>query len=68
MLGYTIDQQVHHECHVMTFGVHVHKLVSWHEYVYYTKYDISCALLFGITQCYKCLLCISFFTNQCNHG
>jgi hypothetical protein len=30
----------------------------------YTKCDIYCDLLFGITQCYNCLLCISFFTNH----
>ena len=27
----------------------------------YTKYDIWCPLLFGITQQYDCLLHISFF-------
>ena len=32
--------------------------------VHYTKSDIKCDLLFGITQCYNCILCISFFTNH----
>ena len=29
---------------------------------YYT--NIQCNLLLEITQCYKCLLCISFYTNH----
>jgi hypothetical protein len=33
MLGYTDDLQLHHKCHLMTLGVHMHLLISWHEYV-----------------------------------
>ena len=32
MLGYT-KQQLHHKCHLMTIGVQVRLLLSWHEYV-----------------------------------
>ena len=30
----------------------------------YTKDDVKCYLLFGVTKCYNCLLCISSFTNH----
>ena len=30
----------------------------------YTKYDMSCHLLYGITQRYNCLQYISLFTNK----
>jgi hypothetical protein len=33
MLGYTNDQQNHHECHLMTLGVQVRLLISRDEYV-----------------------------------
>jgi hypothetical protein len=32
MLGYSVDQQLHHECHLMTLGVQVRLLISWHEF------------------------------------
>ena len=34
----------------------------------YTKYDIECHLLFGISQCYIYLLYLSYFTNICQIG
>jgi hypothetical protein len=33
MLGYTNDQQLHAECHLLTLGVQVLLLISWHERV-----------------------------------
>ena len=33
MLGYTNDQQLHAECHLMTLGVQVHLLIYWHKCV-----------------------------------
>ena len=37
----TNDQQLHHYCHLMTLGVQVRLLISWHQYVidYITTYD-----------------------------
>jgi len=35
MLGHTIDQQLHDQCHVMTLGVRLRLLISCHEYVQY---------------------------------
>jgi hypothetical protein len=32
MLGYNNDKQLHNKFHLMTFGVHVRLLISWHEY------------------------------------
>ena len=32
-LGYTADQQLHRECHLITFGIQVHLLIYWHDYV-----------------------------------
>ena len=32
MLGYTINQQVPDYCHLLTLGVQVRLLTSWHEY------------------------------------
>jgi hypothetical protein len=34
MLNYTNDQQFHHRYELMTLGVQVHSLISWHEYVH----------------------------------
>jgi len=31
MLGNTYDQQLQHECHLMTLGIHT-LTISWHEY------------------------------------
>jgi hypothetical protein len=31
MLGYTKVQQLRYLCHLMTHGVQVHSLLSWHE-------------------------------------
>ena len=33
VLGYTNDQQLHHQCHLMTLGAQVCLLIFWHEYV-----------------------------------
>ena len=33
MLCYIDDQRLHHNCHLMTLGVQVHSLTSWHEHV-----------------------------------
>ena len=32
MLGYTNDQQLHHQCHLMTIGVQVRLLISCYDY------------------------------------
>ena len=29
MLGYTNDQQLHHQCHLTTLGIQVRLLISW---------------------------------------
>ena len=44
MLGYTNDQQLHHYFHLMTFGIQVRLLTSWHEYVQYCYevYSYTC--------------------------
>ena len=42
MLSYTKYQQLHHECHLMTFGVQVSFLVYWHVYVHYA---MRCVLM-----------------------
>ena len=31
MLGYTNDQRLHYHCHLMTLGIQVCLLISWHE-------------------------------------
>ena len=33
LLGYTHDQQFQHYCHLVTLGIQMCLLVSWHEYV-----------------------------------
>ena len=35
MLGNIDDQQLHHSCHLVTLGVQVCLLISWHEHVQY---------------------------------
>ena len=33
ILGYTSDRYAHHQCQLMSLGVEVSLLTSWHEYV-----------------------------------
>jgi hypothetical protein len=33
VLGYIDDEQLPHKYHLVALGVHVHLLISWHQYV-----------------------------------
>ena len=49
MLGYIDDLRIHHKCDLMILGIQVRLLISWHEYVQYTVYDIWCHECSSIT-------------------
>ena len=42
ILGYTKDQQLCYLCHLMTHGVQVHSLLSWHECFLWCSRGVLC--------------------------
>ena len=55
MLGYIVDEQLHHKYHLMTLGVQVRLLITWHVYVPIC-YEVHAFITQWSTSWLKCTL------------
>ena len=53
MLGCTNDEQVHQKCQLMTLGIQVRLLISWHEHVKWC-YEVHAYVTQWSTSLLKC--------------